>query len=110
MIASMTDATDSTSPSQFSHFTLVADGVVVTANADFETVPGPAICTMKVWANNADLAAEMMVAIAPQLGFQPSGRVELYETEPDLPPEDQPFAYDVNFVAYDADAEDDTLH
>jgi hypothetical protein len=94
----------------YSHFTLVADGEVVSANPDSDTQPGPAICTMKVWADTADTAADMLVSIAPQLGFQPAGEMEVYETEPVLPAEDRPFAYQVTFTAYCDDADDETLN
>lgn len=101
------DISDPRPDPAFSHFTLVADGEVLEANTEFETFPGPAFCTMKVWADNADMAANMLASIAPQLGFQPAGELEVYETDPDLPAEDQPFAYHVTFTAYTDDAEDD---
>lgn len=110
MIVSMTDTSDDTPIIRFSHFTLVADGTVTTPNADFDTLPGPAICTMKIWAEDAQMAVDILGGLAPRIGFEPAAEVEVYETDPDLPAEDRPFAYAVNFTAYSADAPDEMLH
>ena len=56
------------------------------------------------------MAVDILGGLGPQIGFEPAGEVQVYETEPDLPAEDRPFAYQVNFTAYSADAPEDTLH
>jgi hypothetical protein len=110
MMRRMTDKPDDTPIIRFSHFTLVADGEVTTANADFDTVTGPAICTVKIWAEDARMAVDILAGLGPQIGFEPAGEVQVYETDADMPAEDRPFAYQVNFTAYSADAPDDTVH
>ena len=90
----------------FTHFTILVDGEVVEPNADFGTETGPCIMAMKVWARDADQAADMIVAIAQQLGFRPDGELQVFVTEPEAPAEDQPFGYDVQFTSYSEDEED----
>ena len=82
---------------EFTHYTLIADGHVFEPNAEYATDIGPCIMGMKVWAADADQAADMIVVIGKRLGFKADG---------ELPAEDQPFGYDVQFTTY-ADIEDD---
>ena len=89
------------------HYTLLADGEVFEPNADFGTEPGPCVMAMKVWAKDADQAADMVVAIGQQLGFRPDGELQVFVTEPEEPAEEQPYGYDVQFTSYDDADEDD---
>jgi hypothetical protein len=59
--------------------------------------------TMKVWATDHDEAFDMVRAIGGQIGFTASGNIELFDTPPDNPPGENPNAYDIKFVPYDAD-------
>lgn len=85
----------------FQHYAMVADGEVVEANDEFGTVPGPAVLSMKCWATDTDEAADMLIAIGNHFGFKLAGKVELFVTEPDAPPQDKPHGYDLNFTPYD---------
>lgn len=89
------------------HYTLLADGEVVEPNEEFGTEAGPAIMAMKVWAKDPDQAVDMIVDIGQQLGFRPSGELQVFVTEPEEPEEDEPFGYDVQFTAYSGDDEID---
>lgn len=85
---------------EFTHFTLLADGHVVEPNADFGTQPGPCIMSMKVWAQDAEQAADMIVDIGKQLGFHADGELQMFITDPEEPAEEHPFGYDIQFTAY----------
>ena len=45
----------------------------------------------------------MMIAISNHLGFKMSGKIEIYATEPDAPPKEKPYGYDLKFTPYVAD-------
>ena len=92
---------------EFQHFTLLADGEVFAPNADFDTERGRYIMAMKVWATDAEEAADMIVAIGERLGFRPDGELQVFMTEPDEPADDQPFGYDIQFTSYSEDEENE---
>jgi hypothetical protein len=85
----------------YEHFTVLADVCVIEADADLGSQLGPAWLAMKAWASSADAAGELVAAIAPQIGAEVGGRVEVYSSEPAEPPRDVPFAYDPSFTAYE---------
>jgi hypothetical protein len=85
----------------YEHFTVLADVRVMEGDADLGSQVGPAWLSMNVWAASADAAADLVDAIAPQVGAEVRGRVQVHSSEPDRPPQDEPFAYDPSFVAYE---------
>lgn len=85
----------------YSHYTIIADGVAGDLVDGFECRPGSAVMSMKAWASDLDEALDMIRSIGEQVGFNVSGEVEIYETEPEHPPKDNPYGYDLNFVEYD---------
>ncbi|MAN66899.1 MAG: hypothetical protein CME91_09660 [Hyphomonadaceae bacterium] len=91
---------------EFTHYTLIADGHVFEPNAEYATDIGPCIMGMKVWAADADQAADMIVVIGKRLGFKADGELQVFVTEGEVPAEDQPFGYDVQFTTY-SDIEDE---
>ncbi|MFT5774194.1 hypothetical protein [Hyphomonas sp.] len=84
----------------FTHYAMVADGRVVEPNADFKTEAGPSVLSMKAWAKDPDEAGDMIVAISNHLGFKIADKVDIYATDPDAPPKDKPFGYDLKFTPY----------
>ena len=84
----------------FTHFTIIADGIVNDLVDGFECRPGSAVMSMKAWASDADETFDMIINIGEQIGFKVSGKAETYKTEPEKPPEEKPFGYDINFVPY----------
>jgi hypothetical protein len=96
----------------FRHFTVIADGEIAEANPDFETTFGmAAFFTIKAWATDGDEAMDMVVSIGRHVGFNATGRIYLYSTDPQQPPRDKPFAYDLDFHQYkrgDEDVEEDS--
>ena len=86
---------------EFKHYTAIADGVVGQLTDGFECRSGPAIMGMKTWASDADQSGDMINVIGKNIGFTVTGRIQIYETEPDQPPKDKPYGYDIQFTAYD---------
>jgi hypothetical protein len=84
----------------FRHYTLIGDGVVRAPNEEYRTVAGPAIMSMKTWAENEVDAFDLFSEMGRTLGFEAKGRIQLYDTEPERPPEENRFGYDVRFVPY----------
>ncbi|KCZ92980.1 hypothetical protein [Hyphomonas johnsonii] len=84
----------------YSHFAVIADGAIVEPNADMNTQLGPCVLSLKAWATDADECADMLVAIANQVGFKIAEKIDIYATEPDEPPKDKPFGYDLRFTPY----------
>jgi hypothetical protein len=84
----------------YSHFTVLADGRVMEASDQPRAEPGPAWFSMRAWARTSDDAAALLEERAPTFGFEIRGRIEVYATEPERPPGDEPLAYDPNFTTY----------
>ncbi|OWV83950.1 hypothetical protein ATY75_05115 [Rhizobium sp. N122] len=85
----------------FRHFAVIADGEVVTSNVDFGTTAGSAaFFSMQAWAIDSEQATDMVVRIGRDVGFEASGRVYVYSTEPQQPPGQNPHAYGLNFRQY----------
>lgn len=89
---------------EFRHYALIADGLVEDPNPDFESSIGPAVMGIKVGALDDEEAFDMCRNIGAQLGFNVTGKIELYETEPDQPPKENPYGYGINFTSYDGNA------
>jgi hypothetical protein len=87
----------------YKHFTAIADGVAGELVDGFDCRPGPAVMTMKTWAEDADESAHMIRLIGQQIGFSATGKIEIYETAAEQPPSENPHGYDIKFVPYDDD-------
>ena len=85
----------------YKHFTAIGDGVVGDLVDGFECQKGPAIMAIKTWATDADESADMLRVIGGKIGFEATGKIEIYETDPEEPPKDNPFGYGINFTPYD---------
>ena len=85
---------------EFSHYTVLADGEVGDLADGFECRPGRAWMAMKTWATNTGESADMIKVIGEQIGFEVTGKIEVYETEPSEPPQENPHAYDIMFTPY----------
>jgi hypothetical protein len=85
----------------YKKFTALADGIVVDLKDGFDCRPGHSWIAMKTWAEDSDQSAEMIKVIGEQIGFEVTGDIEIYETEPEQPPKDNPFGYDIGFTPYD---------
>lgn len=85
----------------FKHYTVLADGEVGELGHGFACRPGKAWMAMKIWANSMDESVEMIQSIGAEIGFEVTGKIEVYETDPTAPPSDKPFGYGINFTPYD---------
>ena len=84
----------------YSHFTLFADGQATQENSDYSIMPGPYIMALKVWATDHSEATNMIIEIGGMLKFRVTGKIEIFTSEPEQPPGDNPSAYGANFTAY----------
>ena len=85
----------------YQHFTAIGDGVVGGLIEGFECRKGPAVMAIKMWATDSDESADMLRKIGEQIGFDATGKIEIYDTDPEQPPKENPFGYDINFTPYD---------
>lgn len=90
----------------FTHYALVADGALVKDDAQRGLKAGPCVMSLKVWATGTEQAADMIVSIGDAQGFKIADNVDVYATAPDRAPQDQPYAYDLNFTPYAEDTSD----
>jgi len=88
---------------EYKHFTVLADGIVGELVDGFECQSGNAWMSMKTWSKSADESADMIKYVAGQIGFECKGKIEIYETEPNEPPKEEPFGYGINFTPYDSE-------
>jgi hypothetical protein len=84
----------------FKHYTVIAPGEVGDLADGFECVKGNAYMGIKVWAESVDESADMIQSIGEQIGFIVTGDIEIYETDPEQPPQEDPFGYDITFTPF----------
>jgi len=85
----------------YQHYTLIANGIVASELVEGFTCPkGNAFMGMKVWAESIDDSIEMIQSIGNQIGFEVTGKIEVFKTEPEQPPEEKPFGYDITFTPF----------
>lgn len=81
---------------------MIADGKIVEARPDFKTIEGSAaFFTIKVWATDNAEAIDVLVVVGQEVGFDASGEIYVYNSEPEQPPGENPHAYDLNFHQYE---------
>ena len=85
----------------FQHFTIIANGVVHNLTEGFECKPGNSWMAMKARANNEAESADMIKGIGSELGFEVTGKIEIFSTAPDMPPRETPYGYGINFHSYE---------
>jgi hypothetical protein len=84
------------------HYTLIAEGTAGDLEEGFECRQGKAFMGMKVWASSHDEAFDMIEAIGEQIGFSRMGKIEIFDTEPQEPPKEDPYGYDIKFIPINA--------
>lgn len=84
----------------YKHVTLIAEGIAGELSDGFECSPGSAYMGMKAWVSSDEEAADMIQAIGTQIGFEVTGDIQLYHTEPEEPPKDNPYGYDIKFTPF----------
>ena len=89
----------------YTHYTAIAEGVVAGELTEgFSCPPGPAFMGMRTWASSPEESADMLRAIGRHIGFTVTGRIDIFETEPQEPPRENPHGYDINFTPFDSGA------
>jgi hypothetical protein len=88
----------------FQHYSVIAEGLVGELMEGFSCRKGNAFMGMKVWASSTEEAENMSRVIGREIGFDVTGRVYVYSTEPSEPPDaSNPRAYQINFNPFDPD-------
>lgn len=85
----------------YKHFTVLADGIVGELAEGFSCPKGNAYMGVKVWALSTEQASDMLQYFGEQIGFTVKGNIQVYSTEPEQPPQENPFGYDIKFTPYD---------
>ena len=85
----------------YKHFTVLAPGIVRQLDDGFECRPGNAFMGMKVWASSFEEAADMIQTIGKQIGFAVTDDIQIYNSAPQEPPQQNPYAYDIQFTPFD---------
>lgn len=85
----------------FQHYSIIAEVIIPEYIKDFEAKPGKAYVGMKAWIKHIDDAFELVEDVGGQIGFEVTGKIDVYETSPDSPPDENPYVYNINFSYYD---------
>jgi hypothetical protein len=91
----------------FHHYTVLLDVFAEKEVTDYNSnvcPEGNAWMGVKVWANDADEAADIACTLARSIGLEintSNNSIQIFDTKPEMPPQEKPFAYDSNFSPYD---------
>jgi len=84
----------------FKHYTAIADGIVGELIDGFDCRSGKAYMGMKTWALSTEESADMIKVIGKEIGFEVTGKIEIFSTEAIQPPKENPYGYDIVFTPY----------
>jgi hypothetical protein len=79
------------------HFTAITKGIV---NKESDYSPGNAFMAVKIWAETYDDAAHLVESVANQVEFTITGEIEIFDTEPQEPPKQNAYGYDLGFTYF----------
>jgi hypothetical protein len=85
----------------YKHYTLFADGQNINLSEEFDCPKGFAIMSIKTWCESTEQAADLISYVSEQIGFEIKDKIEIYETDPQEPPKEKPFGYDIRFTPYE---------
>ena len=85
----------------YSHYTVLAEGICGDLIEGFSCPKGNAIMGIKVWATDIDEPPYMVKNIGSQIGFEVTGEIQIYETEPEETPRENPHGYDIQFTPFE---------
>lgn len=85
----------------YTHYTVLAEGVCGEIKEGFSCPKGNAIMGIKVWATDIDESSDMVISIGNQIGFEVTGEIQIYSTEPEELPRENPHGYDIQFTPFD---------
>mgnify|MGYP001555136743 CR=1 FL=1 len=84
----------------YKHYTVLVPVKIDKYIEDFDAQPGTAWITVNTWTKDRNEACNMITDIGQQSGFIITGKFEVYATEAMQPPQESPYAYNVNFSYY----------
>lgn len=84
----------------YKHFTVLAEGIAEESIEEFLCPAGNAFIGMKVWATDTDEAIDMIQVIGNDIGFTVTGKIYVYDTQPEQPPTENPHGYDIKFTPF----------
>ncbi|NML66583.1 hypothetical protein HHL22_15345 [Hymenobacter sp. RP-2-7] len=84
----------------YQHFTSITEGVVA-KESDYAV--GNAFMALKMWVKDDSEAIDLVSSVAKQVGFVIKDKVELFNTDPIQPPQQEPYGYDLKFTYFKAD-------
>lgn len=87
----------------FTHFTLIAEGRIVRPLPVNGNACSQAFMRMKIWCEDEEAAQDILMSVAQDVGFETSGQIYFYKTDPDVPPRSTPIVYDIGFTPYTDD-------
>ncbi len=85
----------------YKHYSVVVEGVGKNIPEEFSCPPGKAFMSMKTWSSSTQESSNMAKEIGNQIGFKITRKVDVYETEPTQPPQENPFGYDISFAPFE---------
>ena len=85
----------------YKHYTAIADGIVGELIDGFDCRAGKAYMGMKTWSLSIEESADMIKVIGKEIGFEVTGKIEVYITEANEPPCEKPYGYNINLTPYD---------
>ena len=88
-----------------SHFTVFVESRLVRETKANKGDLGFAVVSVKCWAESSEAAEDMAVFFVQELagGFV-NGKIEVLATDPDQPPETDPYGYDLTIKSFDVEA------
>ena len=85
----------------FNHYSVLGGGMMLDDTNKYQCRTGSAVMSLKIWARNETDAAETFEMVGDKVGFYVDQAIEIYSTEPDEPPRENSYGYDISFVPYD---------
>jgi hypothetical protein len=83
----------------YRHFTAIAKGIVGELTGGFHCPKGNAFIGMKIWAESAEQAGDLIQTIGRRIGFIITDKIEVFTTKPIQPPGEKPGGYDIKFTS-----------
>ena len=84
----------------FKHYTVIADGDADKLDEGFECPKGNAFIGMKIWAESFEECADVFQSIVRQIEFNVTVDLQIYESEPEETPGENPSGYDIKFTPF----------
>ena len=84
----------------YTHYTIIAEGKVEDELEGFMCPKGNAFMGMKIWAESTEQSVDVFQSISQNIKFKITGKLQIYESEPNEPPKENPSGYDITFTPF----------